>query len=501
MAEDDDDPYLAELLDISDAEEGKAFAQRGSIATAAGTSTAALLAANTTRNASNSPSPSTGKSNVTYQASDTHRETLKLLSQLSPAGAKAPSAVDVQKAFRALYPPFQTNGANEGVKSNAKSSTSMVATIEKRECPCVAQLDVIQEELEVHLDTVDLFDLRDVIKEEIDAWQAGKRKALAEMAGYGKSEKATCEEAEQFTGDLDRKGGTSKGSEKHVGEDVEEPEGPVFQASLLDGGAQASQASQDTANGELKSGDVLKKRKRGSLAGGGRATLPLMVLKSARGGGGASRSVLIELDERDKAQDLTGDSGAVGRVHVKKDRGVVLDLKGHQYLAELCRCPTMLLVSLGEEEAKVEDVVDTLCVLTHHHDELEAMGGKVLRRGEEEEESVGGEESDYGLMGSEGEGARAGKRMKAMKRTVSKRGSTGVGVRQAKRKSQGAARKGGASSAGAPKRTGMHAKKQGPKRVSLRALKRPKPRKGSDVDEEEEEKSFSDDDDDSDFSV
>lgn len=38
---------------------------------------------------------------------------------------------------------------------------------------------------------------------------------------------------------------------------------------------------------------------------------------------------MVELDERDRGQDLTGDSGAVGRVHVDK-KGLVLDLKGKQ---------------------------------------------------------------------------------------------------------------------------------------------------------------------------
>ena len=42
---------------------------------------------------------------------------------------------------------------------------------------------------------------------------------------------------------------------------------------------------------------------------------------------GRSKSFMVELDERDRAQDLTGDSGAVGRVHVDK-KGLVFDLKG-----------------------------------------------------------------------------------------------------------------------------------------------------------------------------
>lgn len=38
---------------------------------------------------------------------------------------------------------------------------------------------------------------------------------------------------------------------------------------------------------------------------------------------------------------------------MSKKRGMVLDLKGHQYLAHMSRCPALLLVSVGEDEAKV----------------------------------------------------------------------------------------------------------------------------------------------------
>lgn len=57
-------------------------------------------------------------------------------------------------------------------------------------------------------------------------------------------------------------------------------------------------------------------------------------------------------------------------------------------MAQLTRCATLLLVSVGDGEAKVEDVMDNLCVLTHQRDHLEDMGGKVVKGVRDDEKYI-----------------------------------------------------------------------------------------------------------------
>jgi len=395
MADDDDDPYLAELLDLVNEHDAKP--NGGSSASAAAVASSSTSSSQSASKAKR-PASSILTSPGSYQASDTHRETLKLLSQLSPAGVNLPTAEDVQKAFRTLYPPFQAPPSivalddDDDDDMEEVNPPSTVATAGggggKGRAP-PAHLEAVQEELEEHLDAMDLFALRDVIRTQVDVWHAGKRTALAAVAAKERERKERKEEKEKEAAKQKQKQQEEEQQQQQqqqnkkrkkevveVEDDVDEEDENKEQTN----GFSQSQLSQSQLSQEGGDNDTNnnKKRKRGTGVGG-RATLPLMLPKSV-GSSSISRSFLVELDERDKAQDLTGDSGAVGRVHVEKKKGIILDLKGHQYLAHLRRCPTLLLVSVGEEEAKVEDVVENLCVLTHQHDQLEAMGGKVVSR-------------------------------------------------------------------------------------------------------------------------
>ena len=522
MADDDDDPYLAELLDLVKDDDVKPN----------GSSSSATASSSQSATKAKKPASTVVSSPNQYQDSDTHRETLKLLLQLSPAGANLPTAEDVQKAFRTLYPPFQApqplvnlDDNDEEVSEVSPSVASTVGTGKGRAPP--VHLDAVQEELEEHLGAMDLFALRDVIRAQVDAWQAGKRAVLAAMAAKEQEQKDRTEEEEkkkeaakhnrQQQQQQQRK---KEGEAMEVEDENKEQLNGLSQSQLSQ--SQASQDDGDTAD---------KKRKRGTGTVGGRATLPLRLPKSVTDSS-TSRSFLVELDERDKAQDLTGDSGAVGRVHVEKKKGIILDLKGHQYLAHLRRCPTLLLVSVGDEEAKVEDVVETLCVLTHQHDQLEAMGGKIVSRaageikGEEEGEGGGYDPGHYRLS-DESEDEEKKKKGRGGggwggKTVVNKRSSGGGGAKKGKGKGGkggggggggGGSRKsmGSSSGAGKGKKVSASGKKQGPRKVSLRALKQQKELKqqeGSGYDdddseeEEDEEESFQEqDDDDSDFSI
>ena len=554
MADDDDDPYLAELLDLVNDDDVKPNGSSSTTTASAAAASSSSSSSSQSATKAKKPASSVLTSPRSYQTSDTHRETLKLLSQLSPAGANLPTAEDVQKAFRALYPPFQAPAPlvalddDDDDDDEVSEINPSAATAGGGRAP-PTHLEAVQEELEEHLDAMDLFALRDVIRIQVDAWHAGKRTALATVAAKERERKERKEEKEKETAkqrqkeeEKQQQEQQSKKRKKEVveveDEDEEEEEGKNQTSNSLSQ-SQLSQSQASQEDGDADGTNNNKKRKRGTGAVGGRATLPLMLPKSV-GSSSTSRSFLVELDERDKAQDLTGDSGAVGRVHVEKKKGIILDLKGHQYLAHLRRCPTLLLVSVGEEEAKVEDVVENLCVLTHQHDQLEAMGGKVVSRAGEEggeeggEGGGGGDGSDYYRLSdeSESEGSRKWKKKGGGggdvgggggKKVVSKRSSGGGGVKKGKGGKGGKGGGGGASrksagsssGAGKGKKAAASSKKQGPRKVSLRALKQQKKKKKSkkesddddsedeEEEEEEEEESFreQDDDDDSDFSI
>ncbi|DBA02842.1 TPA: hypothetical protein N0F65_006632 [Lagenidium giganteum] len=87
-------------------------------------------------------------------------------------------------------------------------------------------------------------------------------------------------------------------------------------------------------------------------------------------------TLLVQLE--DSKLDLSGDVGAIGRFHSQDDGGVVLDIKGHQYIGEIVPCGTFMVVGIGATEAKVENMVTDFCQITQKLSVIESISGVVL---------------------------------------------------------------------------------------------------------------------------
>jgi len=92
--------------------------------------------------------------------------------------------------------------------------------------------------------------------------------------------------------------------------------------------------------------------------------------------------VILELESTDEvhgATDLSGDSGAIGRVMVTGQPGaqqVQIDLKGVLYNATIVPCPvTMAVVNIGQNEAKVECLFSEFAQLREDTRFANIMGG------------------------------------------------------------------------------------------------------------------------------
>ena len=67
--------------------------------------------------------------------------------------------------------------------------------------------------------------------------------------------------------------------------------------------------------------------------------------------------VMVECEVVEGGQtDLTGDVGAVGRWTVSESKDITLDLKGVMYSATIAPSNTMMIINVGEKEAKVESL-------------------------------------------------------------------------------------------------------------------------------------------------
>lgn len=71
---------------------------------------------------------------------------------------------------------------------------------------------------------------------------------------------------------------------------------------------------------------------------------------------------LVLLQSTDKALDLSGDVGAVGRVKLQQGR-LYLDIKGTVYKANTIPCSTACIVSVADDEAKISAVLDEAVTL------------------------------------------------------------------------------------------------------------------------------------------
>jgi hypothetical protein len=76
-------------------------------------------------------------------------------------------------------------------------------------------------------------------------------------------------------------------------------------------------------------------------------------------------TVLLQIE--DPKLDLSGDSGAIGRLTMLGRSGIVLDLKGHQYTGRVVPCTSFMVVSFsaGGKEAKVESLVSDFVQMEH----------------------------------------------------------------------------------------------------------------------------------------
>lgn len=86
-------------------------------------------------------------------------------------------------------------------------------------------------------------------------------------------------------------------------------------------------------------------------------------------------TMLVQLE--DSKMDLTGDIGAIGRLHIRNKKGVMLDIKGQQYTGEIVPCGTFLVVGIGPTEAKVESIMSDFCQISKKRNVLNQMKGVV----------------------------------------------------------------------------------------------------------------------------
>ena len=73
---------------------------------------------------------------------------------------------------------------------------------------------------------------------------------------------------------------------------------------------------------------------------------------------------------------MKGDAGTIGRLRVKNGR-LVLDLNGKKLKGRLYPSVTCMVVQIGKTEAKVDAVVDEVCVVADQEDTLQRMEGSL----------------------------------------------------------------------------------------------------------------------------
>ena len=121
--------------------------------------------------------------------------------------------------------------------------------------------------------------------------------------------------------------------------------------------------------------------------------------------------------------------GAIGRLTVVPNEGLILDLKGVQYSGTIIPCCTLMVVGMSGAEARVESVVSDFVQVEHLGNVLESLGGALTSGvvdpslldfedlacseagggvGGGEEEGEEGEEGERGGSGSGGGRKRKG---------------------------------------------------------------------------------------------
>jgi hypothetical protein len=153
--------------------------------------------------------------------------------------------------------------------------------------------------------------------------------------------------------------------------------------------------------------------------------------------------VLMELENTDElhgATDLSGDSGAIGRIVVQPGTSrVQVDLKGVLYNATIIPAPvSMAVVNIGASEAKVESLFSSFIQLREDTEFAAAHGTGVL-------DGLFGEDDDDDMYAVGDEGEEGGKN--------GKKKAKAAAVGGAKKKAVGAGKGRGGGVGGARKTT------------------------------------------------
>ncbi len=130
--------------------------------------------------------------------------------------------------------------------------------------------------------------------------------------------------------------------------------------------------------------------------------------------------------------------GAIGRLTVLPNEGLILDLKGVQYAGSIIPCCTVMVVGMSGAEARVESMVSDFVQLEHLGNVLESLDGaltsgvldpSLLEFDDVACSEAGGEggsgsdgDGDGGSSGGGAGGGGAGGKKKAKKKSAGKRG-------------------------------------------------------------------------------
>lgn len=88
-------------------------------------------------------------------------------------------------------------------------------------------------------------------------------------------------------------------------------------------------------------------------------------------------TILVQLE--DSNLDLSGDVGAVGRLHCKTNDTLMLDIKGHQYTGDIVPCASFMIVSMTPTEAKVDAVLNDFCQISRKKNVFDSLKGVVTQ--------------------------------------------------------------------------------------------------------------------------
>lgn len=100
-------------------------------------------------------------------------------------------------------------------------------------------------------------------------------------------------------------------------------------------------------------------------------------------------SLLAQLDNE---AGFDGGIGAIGRLSVRGDRDLTIDLRGRQYKTVVRPCASFLIVAAHDQrEARVESVVDEFCELSDGHDIMAQLSGVVLKGRMDKQDTFAGD--------------------------------------------------------------------------------------------------------------